>query len=343
MRSASGEVVLPFDRLGELHSGSGQRFTSIIGARKGKDRMLNHVQATAHATGAVLGKHDILSDMRMQFSDFVFDPLTGELWQGELLVPFQPQPGKVLALLIGRAGQVVTRAEIQAHVWGTETHIDFEQGLNWCIRRIREVLGDSPSSSRYIQTIPRRGYRFLAEVRECVPNIPDTRPEPWWRSKRIAVAATVLILGVVYGGFVSGRNHEQAVTVLVLPFDNLSGSQSGPEYGDIASNEFTAALARIDPQKLSVIDPLTARKFKETKECIITIGNQLGADYVLLGDVEPSGSIVKVDAQLFKVSTNRQVWATERLISRNGEPSGAWEEMSSAINAQLQQSVRVKN
>jgi DNA-binding winged helix-turn-helix (wHTH) protein/TolB-like protein len=281
--------------------------------------------------------------MRMQFSDFVFDPSTGELWHGGLFVPLQPQPGKVLALLISHAGQVVTRAEIQAHVWGTETHIDFEQGLNWCIRRIREVLGDSPTGSRYIQTIPRRGYRFLAEVRECVPNIPDARPLPWWKARRISAAATFLTLGVFCGAFVSGRSREQAVTVLVLPFDNLSGSQSGPEYGDIASNEFIAALARIDPQKLSVIDPLTARKFKQTKECIIKIGNQLGADYVLLGDVEPSGSVVKVDAQLFKVSTNRQVWATERLIPRNGEPSRVWEEMSGAIGVQLQQSARMKN
>jgi TolB-like protein len=85
-----------------------------------------------------------------------------------------------------------------------------------------------------------------------------------------------------------------------------------------------------------VIDPITARKFKNTKECIIEIGNQLGADYVLLGDVEQSRDTVKVDAQLFKVSTNRQVWATEQMIPRDRDFSPTWAVMTNSIASTLE-------
>jgi TolB-like protein len=122
-----------------------------------------------------------------------------------------------------------------------------------------------------------------------------------------------------------------------LPFDNLSIDKGGPPYEEIASAELTSGLARRDPTRLRVIDPMTARKFKNTKECIIKIGNQLGADYVLLGDVEQSKSgAVKVDAQLFRVSTNRQVWATEQVIARDASFSNAWPAMTNSIASILQ-------
>jgi TolB-like protein len=124
--------------------------------------------------------------------------------------------------------------------------------------------------------------------------------------------------------------------VLVLPFDNLSIEKGGPPYEDIASAELTSGLARRNPGRLSVIDPMTARKLKNTKECVIKIGNQLGADYVLLGDVEQSNGAVKVDAQLFKVSTNRQVWATEQMIPRSSSFSKAWPGMTNSIASVLE-------
>jgi TolB-like protein len=123
--------------------------------------------------------------------------------------------------------------------------------------------------------------------------------------------------------------------VLVLPFDNLSVEKGGPPYDDIASAELTSGLARHNPTRLSVIDPMTARKFKNTKECIIKIGNQLGADYVLLGDVQQSDDTVKVDAQLFRVSTNRQVWATEQRIPRDPGFSKVWAGMTNSIASTL--------
>src|SRR6476659_3302737 len=99
------------------------------------------------------------------FGGFELKPGTGELRQGGDLLKLPPQPFKVLELLTARSGQVVTRDEIRHHVWHGDTFVDFEQGLNFCIRQIREVLGDTADAPRFIETLPRRGYRFLMPVK----------------------------------------------------------------------------------------------------------------------------------------------------------------------------------
>jgi DNA-binding winged helix-turn-helix (wHTH) protein/TolB-like protein len=274
--------------------------------------------------------------MRLRFGEFEFISETGELWQGGTAIRLQPQPARVLAFLIAQPGKLITREALQHHVWGGDTVVDFEQGLNWCIRRLREALHDTPSDSRFIQTVPRRGYRFVADVKELAPVERSAVAVPWWKLRWVPFAACSILLIGISSGVTISRRAPRNVTVLVLPFDNLSTEKGGPPYDDIASAELTSGLARHNPTRLSVIDPLTARKFKNTKECIIKIGNQLGADYVLLGDVEQSDDAVKVDAQLFRVSTNRQVWATEQMIPRDPKFSRAWAVMTNSIASTLE-------
>jgi DNA-binding winged helix-turn-helix (wHTH) protein/TolB-like protein len=276
--------------------------------------------------------------MRIRFGDFEFDSDTGELWEDGKATGLQPQPAKVLALLVARPSQLLTREALQQHVWGDDTVVDFEQGLNWCIRRLRETLHDTPSDSRFIQTVPRRGYRFVAEAIELAPVVPLAQPPTgarWWKRRVAVVAASFVLVTGIWSG-VSFTRGERNVTVLVLPFDNLSLEKGGPAYEDVASAELTSGLARRNPARLSVIDPMTARKFKNTQECIIKIGNQLGADYVLLGDVQQSNYAIKVDAQLFRVSTNRQVWATEEIVPQDSTFSKTWPNMTNSIASILE-------
>jgi DNA-binding winged helix-turn-helix (wHTH) protein/TolB-like protein len=276
--------------------------------------------------------------VRVRFGDFEFDRNTGELWERGTATRLQPQPAKVLAMLVAQPGELLTRDVLQQHVWGDDTVVDFEQGLNWCVRRLREILHDTPSHSRFIQTVPRRGYRFVAEVTEAVPVVAIAQEPisaPWWKYRvaMLAAASTVLVTGIAFG--ISLTHSQRNVTVLVLPFDNLSIEKGGPAYEDVVSAELTSGLARRNPTRLSVIDPMTARKFKNTQECIIKIGNQLGADYVLLGDVQQSNHAVKVDAQLFRVSTNRQVWATEEIVPQGSAFSKTWPAMTNSIASVL--------
>lgn len=100
----------------------------------------------------------------LRFADFEFDVRSGELRRGDAVTRLEPQPARVLALLVEHRGEVVTRTEIQNRVWSGDTFVDFEHGLNYCIARIRTALGDSASEPRFVETLPRRGYRFIAPV-----------------------------------------------------------------------------------------------------------------------------------------------------------------------------------
>ena len=99
-----------------------------------------------------------------QFGQFTFDSDAGTLTRNGIPVRLQPQPARVLALLVARAGEVVSRDELRQQIWGTDTFVDFERGLNFCIAQIRSALGDSADSPRFIETLPKRGYRFIAPV-----------------------------------------------------------------------------------------------------------------------------------------------------------------------------------
>src|SRR4030095_5226305 len=108
----------------------------------------------------------------LRFATFELTSATGELRQRGDLIKLAPQPFKVLELLACHAGEVVTRAEIRDHVWSGDTFVDFDQGLNFCIRQIREVLRDTADAPRFIETLPRRGYRFLMPVTQATPAAP---------------------------------------------------------------------------------------------------------------------------------------------------------------------------
>src|SRR5919106_4391361 len=101
----------------------------------------------------------------VRFGIFDFSPSTGELWRDGVPVRLQAQPARLLAALVARAGQVVTRETLQREIWGDGTHVDFERGLNFCIAQVRGALGDSADSPRFIETVPKQGYRFVAPVR----------------------------------------------------------------------------------------------------------------------------------------------------------------------------------
>ena len=108
----------------------------------------------------------------LRFGAFEVNSATGELRRHGDIIKLAPQPFKVLELLSRHSGEVVTRGAIRDHVWAGERFVDFDQGLNFCIRQIREVLGDTADAPRFIETLPRRGYRFLMPVAESTPDRP---------------------------------------------------------------------------------------------------------------------------------------------------------------------------
>jgi TolB-like protein/DNA-binding winged helix-turn-helix (wHTH) protein/Flp pilus assembly protein TadD len=205
----------------------------------------------------------------LRFGAFELDLGGGALYRGRALVRLEPQPLKVLLMLADRAGQLVSRQEIQKEVWQADTFVDFDQGLNYCVRQIREALGDSAGSPQFIETVPRRGYRFVAPL--------EAR-----RGGRVLLA--------------------------VLPFENVGGDAEKEYFSDGLTEEMIARVGRLNPHRLGVIARTSAMCYKRTTKGIDAIGRELGVAYVLEGSVRQIGSRVRVTAQLVQVTDQTPVW-----------------------------------
>src|SRR5262245_14291078 len=161
----------------------------------------------------------------VRFGAFEADVKAGELRKDGLRIKLQEQPFKILTLLLHHPGDVVTREEIQKALWGSDTFVDFDRGLNKAINRLREALGDSAENSQYVETLPKRGYRFIAAVAPVIDDIGVTsEPESPPRKFRAWLTAAVLIIAVSATALVVYLRHPLVLTeqdtVLLADFEN---------------------------------------------------------------------------------------------------------------------------
>ncbi len=260
----------------------------------------------------------------LRFGDFELDLKGGQLRKAGVLVKLQPQPFKVLALLASHASEVVTREEIQQQIWGNDTFVDFERGLNFCIKQIRATLGDDAETPRYVETLPKRGYRFIATVEGLGRASPPTEASPevatptGSRSRRRPVWMTVLALAAVlavagYFGWQSFRPPVQPlagkIMLAVLPFDNLSGDPDQDYFSDGMTEEMITQLGRLNPERLGVIGRTSIVRYKGTNKSIEEIGRELKVEYLLEGSVRREADRARISVQLIQVSDQTQLWA----------------------------------
>ena len=213
----------------------------------------------------------------LSFGPFELDLGNSELRRAGAPVQLQPQPFRVLSLLVRNAGRVVPRDEIRADIWGPGTFLDFDQSLNYCIRQIRSALDDDVSAPAYIETRQRIGYRFIAPV-------------------AAAPARTA-------------RPNADRIMLVVLPFVNLSGREEQDYFSDGLTEEMTTQLSRLNPERLGVIARSSAMRYKGRGETVEEIGRQLQVHYVLEGSVRRTNSRVRIAAQLIDVNDQTHVWA----------------------------------
>lgn len=213
----------------------------------------------------------------LSFGPFELDLGNSELRRAGAPVQLQPQPFRVLSLLVRNAGRVVARDEIRAGVWGPGTFLDFDQSLNYCIRQIRSALDDDVSTPTYVETRQRLGYRFIAPVADAT-----ARP---------------------------GRPKADKIMLVVLPFLNLSGREEQDYFSDGLTEEMTTQLSRLNPERLGVIARTSAMRYKGSGETVEEIGRQLRVHYALEGSVRRTKSRVRIAVQLIDVSDQTHVWA----------------------------------
>jgi TolB-like protein/Flp pilus assembly protein TadD len=229
-----------------------------------------------------------MPNRRYCFLDFEVDSRSGEVRKLGVRLKIQEQPFKVLIQLLENAGELVPREDLRAALWPSETYVDFETGLNTAIKRLREMLGDSADHPAFIETLPRRGYRFVAPMKE------DSVTAAGVLQPRTSEAAK--------------RNRER-LKLVVLPFANLSGNPEQEYFSDGMTEEMIAQLGRLNPNQLAVIARPSAMHYKGTAKRIDEIGRELGVDYILAGSVRRVGERVRITAQLAEASNQIQVWA----------------------------------
>jgi TolB-like protein/DNA-binding winged helix-turn-helix (wHTH) protein/Tfp pilus assembly protein PilF len=263
------------------------------------------------------------------FGSFEVDIVSGELRRQGLKIRLQDQPFRLLVLLLGRAGDVVTREEIREKLWPADTYVDFDHSLNTAVKKLREALGDSAEAPRYVETLARRGYRFIAPVAprpiaqvgpSASADVASRLPSPAERlstsARRLLTFAIIVVICaaalVAYwvvprpGPTIpSGRRS----TLAVLPFDNLTGDADQEYLSDGLTEEMITQLSRLEPDRVRVLARSSTWKYKRADRDIGRLRRELGADYVLEGSLRRAGERVRVTAQLVRVDDQSQVWA----------------------------------
>src|SRR6266852_1868417 len=263
----------------------------------------------------------------LRFDTFELDLRTGELHKRGVKLRLQGQPLQLLAILLESAGNLVTREELRSQLWPADTFVDFDHSLHNAIGRIREVLGDSAEMPRYIETLPRRGYRFIASVEEVQPlRIPEANgnktregvavaPPTARQSKtRAALALTLLILAATGSAFWLARAVSRPTSaaprlgsIAVLPLENLSGDPSQEYFADGMTEQLITDLAKVG--SLRVISRTSVMRYKGTKKGLPEIARELNVAGIVEGSVMRSGNRVRITAQLLHAPTDKHLWA----------------------------------
>ena len=251
----------------------------------------------------------------LRFGIFEVDLKACELRKAGVKQKLPGQPFQVLRALLERPGQVVTREEFRELIWPANTFVDYDLALKKAINRLRDVLGDSADSPRFIETVPRQGYRFLAQVQalEATQPIPAADRRANWKLAAVLAAAFAAALLVVFNVgelrtriFASSRPPEIR-SVAVLPLQNLSNDPSQDYFSDGITDALTTDLAQIG--SLRVISRTSAMQFKGSKETLPQIGRDLKVDAIVEGTVSRAEGRVRITAQLIEVSSDHHLWA----------------------------------
>jgi DNA-binding winged helix-turn-helix (wHTH) protein/TolB-like protein len=271
--------------------------------------------------------------MKKRFDGFEFDTATGELRRDGEIVRLQAQPAQVLTMLVEHAGEVVTREALRQAIWGADTFVDFDKGLNFAIAQVRAALGDSAEAPRFIRTFPKRGYQFAAPVAQQATERSD-------RAERRTVFLTTFVVALAAAGAAvawiwSGRQPTNpAHTIAVTMFDNQTGL---PEYDRYAQNVTDAVVAELTLSgsgRFSIIGNAAMLRVPRQRRDIVAIGQALGARYIVIGQVQRDGSRVRILAHLIQLPEQKHLWVT-RIDPAPDDPSSTVTDVAQRISTEF--------
>lgn len=281
---------------------------------------------------------NVVVSPRIRFGPYAFDTETGELTKNGQRTALRPQAACVLTYLASHSGRLVTREELREHVWGSETYVDFEHGLNLCIHEIRGALHDDASSPGYVETLPRRGYRFIgtvepdvapgssASVREADVQVPNerliatstevpVRPSSRWL-RALAILGFVAVLAAIV--IVSSRSgmrdtvaspppEPRIASIALLPLTDLASRPDEDYFADGVTWELQKQMQGVDSLRVTALD--SAQAYKKSKKPAAQIARELEVSNLLSGSVIHSAERVRLNMKLTDARTGQPLWA----------------------------------
>jgi DNA-binding winged helix-turn-helix (wHTH) protein/TolB-like protein len=258
-----------------------------------------------------------IDSRRFRFGLFTLESSKVQLSREGVPLRLQAQPARVLVHLISRAGEVVSREELRQAIWGDETFVNFERGLNVCIAQIRSALGDDSISPRFIRTVPRQGYQFIAPVELLTESVPEPVPQPVhsrnirWRTVALSYVALALVSIAIALGIrwrQAAASSQVKINVAVVRFDNETGDPTLSRLSVGLTDTLVEQLTRASQDRFRVIGNASVLRLPRDQRDLAVIASTLHAQFIVLGQVQRSGSQTRVLAHLIRMPDQTHVW-----------------------------------
>jgi len=270
-----------------------------------------------------------------RFGIFEFDSDSGELRKNGRVVSLEPQPVRALSVLLRRAGQIVSREEMRDAVWGQDTHVDFDRGLAYCISQVRTALGDSGENPRFVQTVPRRGFKFIAPLSTDASGSSSSTSTKTSKGWVPAILSAGLIIVLAIGWAYSRGRAGEPVVIAVSVFDNETGL---PEHDRLVagmSDIVVTRLTMLAPGRIAVIGNAEILRKPRNIRNLKAIADDLPADYVLLGQLQRDESGLRFITHFIRLRDEAHLKAN-RLVMPDGGVTG----LEAAVAEEFERAVR---
>lgn len=273
----------------------------------------------------------VTSSRVVRFGVFEVDLHTRELRKRGVKLHLQQQPFQVLEALVERPGELVSRDDLRRRLWPSDTWVDFDQGLNKAVNKLREALDDSAESPRYIETLAKRGYRFIAAVTSAAPPVPpltsspaDPRPDTGLAMRNrddiakhrlaygaglLVVAAALAVAILSFAPAMFGPGPASRAMLVILPFTNLEGNPEQDYFSDGITDEVISHVGRLRPDRLGVIARTSSMQYKSSSKRVRDIARELAVQYVVEGTVRRSGPRIRISARLIRGADETPLWS----------------------------------
>jgi DNA-binding winged helix-turn-helix (wHTH) protein/TolB-like protein len=252
---------------------------------------------------------------RFRFGLFEFDTAAMQLRRDGALIHLQAQPKQVLAFLIANADRAVSREELRKWVWGDQTFVDFERGLNFCIAQIRKALGDDAAKPLYIRTFAKQGYQFIAPVESISEQAPTEVQGtiPGWLKQRPVLAGFavgLLVLLAFSAGHVlrSSPLPKKLPVVAIVRFDNETGNPDVIRFSDGLTDNLVERLISLSSGRYLIIGNAQILRRPREERDLNAIAASLHANYVILGQVQANGAQTRILAHLIRMPEQTHIW-----------------------------------